>query len=47
MRNFGLRVYELRTKEALDFYTKVIYPRNLKAFRYSGLIRFGTVYSHS
>ena len=26
MRTFELRVYKLRTKEALDFYRKQIYP---------------------
>ena len=37
MRNFELRVYKLRTKEALDFYTKVIYPRHLKSFPLFGI----------
>ena len=27
MRTFELRVYTLRTKEALDFYRGVVYPR--------------------
>ena len=30
MRTFELRVYKLRTKEALDFYMEKIYPRHLK-----------------
>ena len=29
MRTFELRVYKLRTKEALDFYIEQIYPLNL------------------
>jgi hypothetical protein len=37
MRTFELRVYKLRTKEALDFYMEKIYPRHLTAFRCSGL----------
>jgi hypothetical protein len=41
MRNFELRVYKLRTKEALDFYTKVIYPRHLKTFPLFGIEAHG------
>jgi len=32
MRSFELRVYKLRTKEALDFYREVVYPRHLNSF---------------
>ena len=32
MRTFELRVYTLRTKEALDFYREEIYPRHLNSF---------------
>ena len=32
MRTFELRVYKLRTKEALDFYMEQIYPRHLSSF---------------
>jgi len=32
MRTFELRVYKLRTKEALDFYMEKIYPRHLNSF---------------
>ena len=32
MRTFELRVYKLRTKEALDFYTEQFYPRHLSSF---------------
>ncbi|MDQ2840648.1 MAG: NIPSNAP family protein [Acidobacteriota bacterium] len=32
MRTFELRVYTLRTKEALDFYMEKIYPRHLNSF---------------
>jgi hypothetical protein len=31
MRTFELRLYKLRTKEALDFYTEQIYPRHLSS----------------
>jgi hypothetical protein len=31
MRTFELRVYKLRTKEALDFYMNQIYPRHLSS----------------
>src|SRR3984893_2143814 len=37
MRTFELRVYKLRTKEALDFYMEKIYPVISTAFRCSGL----------
>lgn len=29
MRTFELRIYTLRTKEALDFYVGTVYPRHL------------------
>jgi NIPSNAP len=41
MRTFELRVYKLRTKEALDFYMEQIYPVISAAFRCSGLEAHG------
>lgn len=35
MQTYELRVYKLRTKEALDFYREVVYPRHLNSFRVS------------
>ena len=32
MRTCELRVYSLRTNEALDFYRQMIYPRHLNSF---------------
>ena len=32
MRTYELRVYTLRTKEALDFYREKVYPRHLNSF---------------
>jgi hypothetical protein len=37
MRTFELRVYKLRTKEALDFYKSQIYPRHLSSFPLFGI----------
>jgi len=37
MRTFELRVYKLRTKEALDFYREVVYPRHLNSFPLFGI----------
>jgi len=37
MRTFELRVYKLRTKEALDFYMEKIYPRHLNSFPLFGM----------
>jgi uncharacterized membrane protein len=37
MRTFELRVYKLRTKEALDFYMEQIYPRHLSSFPLFGI----------
>jgi hypothetical protein len=37
MRTFELRVYTLRTKETLDFYGDVIYPRHLNSFPQFGI----------
>jgi len=37
MRTFELRVYKLRTKEALDFYGEQIYPRHLSSFPLFGI----------
>ena len=41
MRTFELRVYKLRTKEALDFYEEKIYPRHLKTFPLFGIEAHG------
>jgi hypothetical protein len=41
MRTFELRVYTLRTKEALDFYTQTIYPRHLNSFPLFGIEAHG------
>jgi hypothetical protein len=37
MRTFELRVYKLRTKEALDFNMEQIYPRHLSSFPLFGI----------
>jgi hypothetical protein len=37
MRTFELRVYTMRSKEALDFYTQQIYPRHLGSFPLYGI----------
>ncbi len=37
MRTFELRVYKLRTKDALDFYLNQIYPRYLSSFPLFGI----------
>jgi hypothetical protein len=41
MRTFELRVYKLRTKEALDFYMNQIYPRHLRSFPLFGIEAHG------
>jgi hypothetical protein len=41
MRSFELRVYTLRTKEALEFYTDTIYPRHLHSFPLFGIEAHG------
>ena len=41
MRIFELRVYKLRTKEALDFYREQIYPRHLSSFPLFGVQAHG------
>jgi hypothetical protein len=41
MRTFELRVYKLRTKEALDFYMNEIYPRHLSSFPIFGIEAHG------
>ncbi len=41
MRTFELRVYKLRTKEALDFYMNEIYPRHLRSFPLFGIDAHG------
>lgn len=40
-RTFELRVYKLRTKEALDFYKDQIYPRHLNSFPLFGIEAHG------
>ena len=37
MRPYELRVYTLRSKEALNFYTNQIYPRHLGSFPLFGI----------
>jgi hypothetical protein len=41
MRTFELRMYKLRTKEALDFYMEQIYPRHLSSFLLFGIEAHG------
>jgi hypothetical protein len=41
MRIFELRVYKLRTKEALNFYINQIYPRHLNSFPRFGIEAHG------
>ena len=41
MRTFELRVYTLRSKESLDFYTQQIYPRHLSSFPLFGIEAHG------
>jgi hypothetical protein len=41
MRTFELRVYKLRTKEALDFYMETVYPRHLRSFPLFGIEAHG------
>ncbi len=41
MRTFELRVYKLRTKEALDFYRDQIYPGHLSSFTLFGIEAHG------
>jgi hypothetical protein len=41
MRTFEIRVYTLRTKEALDFYTGTVYPRHLLNFGLFGVEAHG------
>ena len=41
MRTFELRVYKLRTKEVLDFYREVVYPRHLNSFPLFGIEAHG------
>jgi hypothetical protein len=42
MRTFELRVYTLRSKEALDFYREVVYPRHLNSFPRFGIEAHGS-----
>ena len=41
MRTFEMRVYSLRTKEALDFYASTVYPRHLNNFGLFGVEAHG------
>jgi len=41
MRTFEMRVYSLRTKEALDFYASAVYPRHLNNFGLFGVEAHG------
>ena len=41
MRTFELRVYSLRSQEALDFYMHQIYPRHLSSFPLFGIEAHG------
>jgi len=41
MRIFELRVYTMRTKNALDFYTNTVYPRHLQNFHLFGVQAHG------
>jgi hypothetical protein len=41
MRTYGMRVYSLRTKVALEFYTSTVYPLHLNNFGLSGVNAHG------
>ena len=41
MRTFEMRVYSLRTKEALEFYASTVYPRHFNNFRLFGVEAHG------
>lgn len=41
VRTFELRVYKLRTRDALDFYVNEIYPRHLRSFSLFGIRAHG------
>lgn len=41
MRTFEMRVYSLRTREALDFYASTVYPRHLENFGQYGVEAHG------
>jgi hypothetical protein len=41
MRPYEMRVYSLRTKEALDFYASTVYPRHLNNFGLFGVEAHG------
>jgi hypothetical protein len=41
MRTFELRVYTLRTREALDYYVGTVYPRHLHNFHLFGVEAHG------
>lgn len=41
MRTYELRVYTMRSKDALDFYKDMIYPRHLRSFPLFGIEAHG------
>jgi hypothetical protein len=41
MRTYEMRIYSLRTKEALDFYASTVYPRHLDNFGLFGVEAHG------
>ena len=41
MRTYEMRVYSLRTQEALDFYASTVYPRHLDNFGLFGVQAHG------
>lgn len=41
MRTYEMRVYALRSKEALDFYAATVYPRHLENFGQFGVEAHG------
>ncbi len=41
MRAYEMRVYTLRTKEALEFYASTVYPRHLRIFSLFGVEAHG------
>jgi hypothetical protein len=41
MRTYEMRVYSLRTKEALDFYASTVYPRHFNNFGLFGVEAHG------
>ena len=41
MRTFELRVYQLRDRDRLDFYSETIYPNHLRSFHKFGIEAHG------